>query len=217
MTSNIPTVAYFEALVDYGRGLLGRLPIPLVPEPLAYTLDLLKPVVDDARVREVETLAVIMRPSPILPEDAATRSAGLNTVGLLLDRLTINVVKEWSLRHKAVPKPDAADAFARTQTREIVVALSQAVPGNSSVNTKITRLSARADASTWEAAFYGLLTTNLLLWESQEVLYIRDIAELPPEELRDYIKWFAWGNILRNEYIQACDVLYWTDISDLAD
>lgn len=210
MTAVPETVAYFDALVGYGRDLLDRLPVPLEPEPLAYTLDRLKPAVDAAREAEVAHVAAVERPVPA--DENGSRSAGLNTIGMLADRLTILIVKEWSLRHKGTPKPDKADELARTQTNEIVRALAEAVPGYSSVNSKITRLSAEAEAPTWAAAFYGLLTTNLLLWESQEVLYVKDISVLPAEELRGYITWFAWGNILRNEYIQACEERYWNDV-----
>lgn len=209
MPASLGPAAYFDALVSYGRGLLDRLPVPLQPEPLAYTLDRLKPAVDAAREAEITRLAVIERPAPA--PDASGRVAGLNTVGMLADRLTILIVKEWSLRHKGTPNPDKADDLLRTQTAEIVRALAEAVPGHSSVNSKITRLSAEAEAPTWAAAFYGLLSTNLLLWESQEVLYVKDISVLPAEELRGYITWFAWGNILRNEYIQACEERYWAD------
>jgi hypothetical protein len=92
---------------------------------------------------------------------------------------------------------------------DVIYALARAQPGNSSMNTKITYYRSDVTASSWEEAFYGLLSTNILNWESQEVLYIKDIKLLPCEELRDYISWFSFGNIQRNEYIQYCEELYW--------
>ena len=113
------------------------------------------------------------------------------------------------MRNKANPNPERAEHLFRTQTTDIISALAEARPGSSAMNTKITSLRADAVATSWEEALFGLLATNLVIWESQEILYIKDIAILPPEELRDYIKWFSFGNIRRNEYIQLCDTFFW--------
>jgi hypothetical protein len=56
----------------------------------------------------------------------------------------------------------------------------------------------------------GLLTTNLQLWEAQEVLYLRDIASLSCDEIRGYVDFFSRGNIRRNAFIEAVDKMYWT-------
>jgi hypothetical protein len=128
---------------------------------------------------------------------------------MLSDRLSTLIIKEWCLRNKPSSNLAKADELYQTQTMDVIYALARAQPGNSSMNTKITYYRSDVTASSWEEAFYGLLSTNILNWESQEVLYIKDIKLLPCEELRDYISWFSFGNIQRNEYIQYCEELYW--------
>ena len=139
---------------------------------------------------------------------AAPRAAGLNTVGLLLDRLTILAMKHWATRHRAEASHKAAD-LERTQVAEIVRALEEATPGLSSVNNKMTAHAVDAEAPDFSAAIFGLFTTNLLLWEAQEVLYHHDLAKTAPTELRAYVSFFSSGNLRRNGYIQACDVHWW--------
>jgi hypothetical protein len=134
---------------------------------------------------------------------------GLNSIGMLTDRLTILIIKEWCLRNKNNLDPEKADKIYKEQTLDIVEAIIHTKPGSSSMNTKITKLRSGARASSWEEAYYGLLKTNILMWESQEVLYIKDISLLKCEELREYIKWFSFSNILRNEYINLCEKKYW--------
>jgi len=88
------------------------------------------------------------------------------------------------------------------------------VPGNSAINSKITNIKTDAHAKDWEEAFFGMLTINLVLWESQEVLYIKDISSLPAEELRAYIHWFAHGNMERNVLMELCEVRYWEKMNE---
>jgi hypothetical protein len=139
----------------------------------------------------------------------AQLGVGLNSIGMLADRFTILIIKEWCLRNKGSQNPDKATELFEKQTLDIIEAMAHSRPGNSAMNSKITHIKGDAVANKWEEAFYGLLTTNLVLWESQEILYIRDIQELPAEELRSYIKWFSYGNMRRNEYIQLCEEFYW--------
>ncbi len=113
------------------------------------------------------------------------------------------------MRNKGTRDEAKAKALFEQQTLDIVEAMSQTRPGSSAMNSKITHIKGDAAATSWSEAFYGLLATNLILWESQEILYVSNIKELPAEELRSYIEWFSYGNIRRNEYIQLCEELYW--------
>ena len=128
---------------------------------------------------------------------------------MLADRLSILIIKEWCLRNKTNANLTKADELYQTQTMDIINAVAKTEPGSSSMNTKLTHHKSGVNAESWEEAFYGLLSTNILLWESQEILYVRDITGLPSEELRDYIKWFSFGNIQRNAYIEHCERSYW--------
>ncbi|WP_424100574.1 hypothetical protein, partial [Moorena producens] len=119
------------------------------------------------------------------------------------------IIKEWCLRNKTNPNSEKANDLYQTHTMDIIHALANARPGSSSMNTKITYHKSNVTANSWEEAFYGLLSTNIVNWESQEILYVKDITSLPCEELRSYIAWFSFGNIQRNEYIQYCEELYW--------
>jgi hypothetical protein len=56
------------------------------------------------------------------------------------------------------------------------------------------------------------VTTNLLLWEAQEILYNHDISALPDDELRKYILFFSRHNLKRNVSIEASDRLYWASM-----
>ena len=203
-------VNYFTLLSRCSTDLLGSLPIARDPQPLEYALGILAPALEAHREREIAGLRQIPRPKPLHREaSAAAVPTGLNTVGMLSDRLTILVIKEWCLRNKTNANPAKADELFGTQTMDIIGALALAQPGSSALNSKITSIKSGAAASDWAEAFWGILTTNLLLWESQEMLYIKDISKAPCEELRAYIDWFSMGNLQRNRYIELCENLYW--------
>lgn len=199
---------YFGHLARAALGFLDSLPIELTPQPLAHALERLSPAIEGMKSDGLSQLRQMVRP-PALTDEVKREGIGLNTVGMLTDRFTILLIKEWSLRHKGNASPAKADALAQTQTRDIIAALAAAQPGTSSLNSKITALKSAASAADWPEAFWGLFTTNLLLWESQEMLYIRDIGAAPCDELRDYITWFSRGNIRRNDYIELAEKHYW--------
>lgn len=198
---------YFFDLVGFSHNFLDRLPIEKTPQPLDYCLSTLAAAV---KAHKDEALEQIRKIRFAKSEWARTglASPGLNTVGLLVDRLTILIIKEWCLRNKYADVKKADDLH-RTQTSEIIAALAESRKGYSSINSKITSIKTPLFIEGWDEAFFEMLCVNLLLWESQEVLYIRDIALLPPEELRAYIRWFAEGNMKRNVLIEMCERHYW--------
>lgn len=199
---------YFYALADYSRGLLDRLPLQLTPQPLDYSLGLLAPRLDLMRHAEVGAIREFERPRPSATRDDVP-GVGLNSIGMLADRFTILLIKEWCLRHKGVPSAAKADELFQRQTVDIIEAMDRSRPGTSAVNSKITHIKGGACAQDWAEAFYGLLGTNLLMWESQEMLYVKNISDAPEAELRDYIKWFSVSNMRRNEYISLCENWFW--------
>lgn len=202
---------YLIHLADYAHQLFDELPIELEPKPLAYALENLKPQIDAVRTVELEKIKNLRHNYEKIASPGNINSwQGLNSVGMLMDRFTILLIREWSLQHKLHKNLDKARQIREEQTMDIIEAIIHAAPGSASLNSKITNIKSDVSANSWEDAFYGLLTINLVLWESQEVLYIKDISLLPAEELRDYIKWFANGNIVRNEYIQFCEHWFWS-------
>lgn len=199
--------AYFENLAGYARSLLDRLPIEREVQPLEYAVNRLAGALEELRDRETARLRELWNYT-LVPERENPTPTGLNTIGLLTDRFTILLIKEWCQRNKH-DDPRKAEDLRLTQTGEIIRAMAQCRQGNASVNSKITNIPSGVTAVDWEEAFYRLLAVNLVLWESQEVLYIRDISALPAEELRAYIQWFARGNVERNSLIEWAEVRFW--------
>lgn len=202
---------YFLALATYSKNLLDKLPIEKTPQPLEYSVGMLYDEVKKMKYNEVEKLNQLWSEKIKLNRNENINAIGLNTIGMLTDRFTILLIKEWCLRNKS-NNPQKADELFNAQTMDIIQSLANSIPGNSAINSKITNIKTDTKASTWEEAFYGMLTINLVLWESQEVLYIKDISLLPSEELRAYIHWFAHGNMERNVLIELCEKRYWERI-----
>lgn len=198
---------YFLRLAGYSRDLMDRLPIPNAIQPIAQTFGTLKPALDDGLPAELTVLKALARPAPSR-EVAGDAPAGMNTIGILADRLTILMCKEWYLRHRQGRAADADRVFD-TQTREIVAALARVAPGQATLLEKVSTIRTDARAESFEEAYYGLLAANVLMWETQEMLYTRDMETVPAEELRDYIRFFSQANMLRNAYIVFSEALYW--------
>lgn len=198
---------FFQSLFDSSIDLIASFPLTIEPAGMAHIVDVLEPKVKAATGRNP-----FVNPAGVIDADdngASRASAGLNTVGMLLDRLSILAIKHWNLRHRA-EAPEKAEALVRGQIEELLRALAEARAGESSINNKMTNRHVDVATADFAAAFYGLQTINLLLWEAQEILYNHDISVLPCEELRAYIDFFSRGNIARNMYIQASDETYWS-------
>ena len=104
-----------------------------------------------------------------------------------------------------------ADAIYRLHTLDTISALSEAQPGHPALLEKVSSHHAEATALSFEEAYYGLLEANILMWETQEMLYTRDMESVPAEELRDYIRFFSQANMMRNSFISQCEDLYWRE------
>ncbi|WP_157886810.1 hypothetical protein [Hymenobacter sp. PAMC 26628] len=201
---------YFVGLANYADALFNSLPIELEPKPLNYSLGILKPRIEQIKDSEIDKITYLRDDNKLAFPGNSNDWQGLNSIGMLMDRFTILLIREWSLKNKTNKNLEKARKIHEEQTMDIIQAMVNAAPGSSAMNSKITNIKGDVLVKNWEEAFYGLLTINLILWESQEVLYIKDIASLPCEELRDYIAWFSKGNIIRNEYIQFCEEFFWT-------
>lgn len=196
-------LAFFHDVFAASLRLVGEFPLTVEPPRMEYITGVLEPAAGPAR----EAVAFTAPPSTE-PADQLKMTVGLNTVGMLLDRLSILSVKHWNLVHRR-NDPAAAQGLVETQVEELIRALAGAQQGFSSINNKMTNRRVEAAAVDFPQAYSGLLSTNLLLWEAQEVLYNHDISSLPCEELRAYIDFFSRGNLQRNVYIEASDALFW--------
>ncbi|MDY7024416.1 MAG: hypothetical protein SWJ54_24215 [Cyanobacteriota bacterium] len=202
-------VSYFQGLTSESYKLLDVLKLSSEIIPLEELLPDLSNQLVSLKVSTIDTYKNFNRPQLEWSKAQADLGVGMNSIGMLSDRLSTLIIKEWCLRNKNNPNPEKANNLYQTHTMDIIHALANAKPGSSSMNTKLTHHKSDVTAHSWEEAFYGLLATNIVNWESQEVLYVKDITTLPCEELRSYIAWFSFGNIQRNEYIQYCEELYW--------
>ncbi|MBX9724337.1 MAG: hypothetical protein K2X81_23210, partial [Candidatus Obscuribacterales bacterium] len=88
---------YFTALLGHSRDIVARLPLSAEPQPIGQCLPRLKSAVAAMEAAETERLAALPRPRP---QAENGRARGMNTVGILADRLTILVMKDWALRHR---------------------------------------------------------------------------------------------------------------------
>lgn len=140
--------------------------------------------------------------------DRTDRSVGLNSVGLLLDRLSILSIKAWSLKHLKNECLDATQ-LCKNQILDVTGALSEAVPAKNSLNSKITIYQTSVEADEWESAIYDLMSTNLLIWKAQEALYCKSSVEAT-QQFQAYMSLFPEINLRRDAFICRCESLYWS-------
>lgn len=130
---------------------------------------------------------------------------GMNTMGVLLDRLSILALRTYILG------ADTRDISQVEHICDILECIDASQPGSSSKFTKLTNLKVELEVSSFISAFAHLCLSNGALWLSQDVLYLRGPDKLDAAELRKYITFFAHYNILRNTSIEACETLFWND------
>ena len=99
---------------------------------------------------------------------------GMNSIGLLLDRLTI-----LSLKINSFEKKNQIKKINKTQIEinDIILALATTSKIKSVDYQKITNQKVKVYSKNFKEAYFDLLKTNLLLWESQEILYNRNILK----------------------------------------
>lgn len=200
---------YFHALYEVSRRFIDELALPAQASALTELMGAVRPEIERRVPAAVASLRQLRgRPAARAVADGGANPVGLNTVGMLADRLTVVAMKEWVLERR-LGAAEKARALRDTQVSELLDALAAARPGHSSFTQKLSPVKVEAAADTWEEAYLGLLSVNILLWEAQEVLYGGRIEALECAELRRYIAWFSEGNMRRNEYIAKCEGLFW--------
>lgn len=145
---------------------------------------------------------------PFHSVDKIDRSVGLNSIGLLVDRLSILSIKVWCLRDQDRGRLNATQ-LCNDQILDVIGALSEAVPVENSLNSKLTIYQTSVEVDEWESAIYDLMTTNLLIWKAQEVLYCKSSAEAT-EQFKTYMSLFPEINLRRDAFISSCERLYWS-------
>lgn len=207
MTDLNTRTEYFRALFQESVDIIGRLPVLREAQPIRYVAEMLEPAALAARPEEAARLRAIPRGAhPVDPEDR--RTSGMNTVGILGDRLSILAIKYWNLLHRH-NKPEAAEKIRNVDADQIVRALAEARPGSETLLSKISVLEVDIHDADWAECYYGLIVYNLLMWEAQETMYLTGLDGAEPDELRALIRWASYGNLRRNHFISRGEILYW--------
>lgn len=191
-------MAFFKQLSVVTYSYLRRSKLPTVPISIKE--------IDGVRTRLLSgfsesELAIASLPLPRKSVNECASYVGLNTVGLLSDRLTILILR--AIKTKSLTSVDDP------KITEICLALENSSPGLSSRNTKVLNSMPTIYHPTFAQAYLSLVIVNTLLWEAQEVLYLRGPNALPDHELRDYIVFFSQENVKRNLLIENVDTLFW--------
>ena len=198
---------YFQALADQGRAVMDRLPIEAEIHPIARTFATLRPAIAARRAETSRAWRALPRPAR-LARRGDDPPVGMNSVGILADRLTILICKEWYVRHR-YRDTARAEAIRAEHIADVVACLARAHPGHAALLAKVSPIGVDGACEDFVDAYYDLLGANVLMWETQELLYTRDMEAVPADELRDYIRFFSSANMLRNRRISECERLYW--------
>jgi hypothetical protein len=126
---------------------------------------------------------------------------GMNTPGILFDRLTILACKRV-LASSSTFESDQTDS----QIHFICKALSQAGFARSPILAK--EATPRIANSLDDAAesLFRLIGSNLLMWINQDLLYTKDVMSASEFRLRNYIAFFGKANRCRNLAIESLDI-----------
>ncbi|MBU3621839.1 hypothetical protein [Polynucleobacter sp. CS-Odin-A6] len=119
---------------------------------------------------------------------------GLNTIGMLVDRLSILAIKK--VKNKA-----SINKELNQQIVEMIESINFCQSGKSSMFNKVTTIEVKSALDHPVDIILHLTFVNLLIWLAQDVLYLRGAGALPKDELRDYINYFSEKNVLRNHLI----------------
>src|SRR5581483_5160559 len=114
--------SYFGDLFDRALALVGRFPLSIEPPTMDYIAGVLEPAAEAERASRPFT-----NPGAALAgvreEAGEKRAVGLNTIGMLLDRLSILAIKSWNLEQRA-KAPQKAAQLRQTQVAELIEALA---------------------------------------------------------------------------------------------
>lgn len=135
---------------------------------------------------------------------------GMNTPGILWDRLTILACKlafaSSESIHCTALDPNSG-LVTREQIRDILITIHSAKRAKTSLLAK-EQTSRVKSASTLMTALKALMWSNIGMWINQDLLYTKEVTLVPEKRLRDYIKFFGIYNRKRNVAIEEIDLLY---------
>ena len=135
---------------------------------------------------------------------------GMNTPGILWDRLTIltcKLVFASSQSRHSTSRPGALTEEVMAQQSGVLQVLHTSMPAKTALLAK--EQTARViEAQSLANSLLKLLHANLGMWINQDLLYTTDVSVVSYSRLKEYIRFFGHYNRQRNSAIEEVDLLY---------
>ena len=128
---------------------------------------------------------------------------GMNSHGILLDRLTILLCKKHLAANNHFSMIDT-----NNQIRGILRSISSARLARTPMLAKEATERIKNPPESLGNPLISLQSSNLLMWINQDLLYTSDVESAPQIRLREYIKFFGTSNRERNSAIEAIDLWF---------
>ena len=130
-------IDYFWTVHRFGMAYLDGLPDHVGDDPVIFAENVVFPELQQrmqSQIMKFPRVSFQLQIDPLIHNTAQ----GLNTIGWLVDRLSILSVKEWQIAHR-IKDQIAADVLREDATAEIIKAISMALPGKTQGEIKVTR------------------------------------------------------------------------------
>ncbi len=198
---------YFNKLFNFNKLFLNQLRIRKKP----YTIYEIKNSFNDKSSKLYTTFLVKLPKKTKTKKINVKSNIGLNSIGLLSDRLTILSAKYNALKIRQNNFKEAKK-LKNIEIRDTIYCLAKAKKTNAfNFKKLIGKQNNDSISANWNESYLKLLITNVTLWEAQEILYLKDLNKVNAKELRNYISLFSKLNINRNILITECENYYWNE------
>lgn len=198
---------YFNKLFNFNKLFLNQLRIRKKP----YTIYEIKNNFNDKSSKLYSTFLVKLPKKTKTKKINVKSNIGLNSIGLLSDRLTILSAKYNALKIRQNNFKEAKK-LKNIEIRDTIYCLAKAKKTNAfNFKKLIGKQNNDSISANWNESYLKLLITNVTLWEAQEILYLKDLNKVNAKELRNYISLFSKLNINRNILITECENYYWNE------
>lgn len=138
------------------------------------------------------------------------QEGGMNSPGILWDRLTILLCKKFftapnSPHFNCQLHSNKVDIDSELDS--VLKALHIAKPAKNILLAK-EATERQSRASSIGTALWELQGSNLAMWINQDLLYTVNVDEVDSSRLREYIKFFSIANKTRNTAIEHIELIY---------
>ncbi len=203
-------MAYFWKLHAFSMAYLDEIDVGDSDDPVFYAEHILQPRLT---ARSKEMLPQFPEPDfrVDVPAAAYALPSGLNTVGSLLDRLSICAVKEWFFR-KGPGDIRAAEELRAGLTTDIVASLAMAIPDRQQEQPKVTSHRSEAEYATLAEAYCDLMEIHVCFWEKQDLSYGSKTYSIPTESYMRFVKYGVELNVRRAHCLFRAAQHYWDQV-----